>query len=846
MALYEEYLDVRLVAAPPVSISAFGGDIDNWEWPLFDKYEIMTSGDFVYRKYSDHAEICAYSGNSKEIEIPSEIDGCAVTSIGILTFCNNETLRNIFIPETVTEIQRSAFEGCSNLGDTSFPENLKVIGEKAFAGSGLEKVCIPDSVTEVGDYAFSQCRSLLEAVLPEKNVKLGEGIFYDDFILKKVTLPDKCDSVPSYTFARCSTLKQVVMPSDVTKIGSSAFSYCKELESVNLPDSILVIEDEAFNSCHALRKINLPESLKMIGENAFYECIALTEITVPGSVSVISLGAFYACDDLAKVELKEGIKSIEKNAFSFSAESVTIPKSVETLSLAAFTNVKTLNVYDENGELRSVENPNINSIVDPKSTDWKSAGKMNESISWILDDDGTLTISGEGQIPDYTNGLYSDFMEYSPFWFNDNIKKVIIEEGITGTGNYTFSGCKNLKSVSLPSTLNSISMGTFAETGLTEVTIPNGVRNIYQESFESCEDLKKVTLPYGLKMIGFSAFNLCKSLTEINIPETVDTIGDNAFADCHNLKSINIPDKVERIYFRTFMNCFELEDITFGKGITQIGKGTLNNTKWLADRKEESGMVIVNNILIDGKECTGNVIVPDGVKCIAEGAFEGSQITDIVMPDSVVSIGDEAFLGCWKLSSVKLSQNLTDIGEYAFSKCTSLTRIELPDSLRVIKRSVFEGCGNLVKVVLPKNINDIGYNAFNGCYRLESIFIPKKIMNISDGAFKGCSNLVIQSDDNVYVRKYAENAKIKYEYVESASLALRQTMAGDANCDGKVNMADVVLIMQSIANPDKYNLNGADATHITLQGITNGDMDGNGITNYDAVVIQKKLLGLDQ
>ncbi len=814
----------------------------------FDKYEIMTSGDFVYKKYSDHAEICAYGGNSEEIEIPSEIDGCAVTTIGVLSFCYNETLRNVTIPETVTEIQNSAFEGCGNLGDISFPENLKVIGERAFAYSGIEKVCIPDSVTEVGDYAFSECRSLLEAVLPEKNVKLGDGVFAYCNVLKNVNLPVDSTSINNHMFIECEELEQIIIPSGVTKIEDSAFEYCHSLKSVNIPESVSEIGKYAFSCCFDLSEVNIPNSVKEIGIGAFRYCMSLTEISIPGSVSVIHAYTFDNCENLAKIELNEGIKTIDMFAFRNSAniESVTIPKSVDTLSLVALSKVKTLNMYDENGELRSVKNNASYRTIDPKTNDWKTSGQMTETISWNIDENGTLIISGKGKMCDYSGGLYSDVLGYSPFYLNENIKNVIIEEGITGIGNYTFKECKNLRSVTLPSTLSDIPMGAFANTGLTEVTIPNGVKKLIQDCFAGCTQLKKVTLPDGLKMIGFSAFNGCRALSDINIPETVDTIDDYAFADCTSLKSINIPDKVERIYFRTFMNCTALEDITFGKGITQIQNGALNNTKWLADRKEESGMVIVNNILIDGKECTGNVIIPDGVKCIAEGAFEGSRITDIVMPDSVVSIGDNAFGRCSKLSSVKLSQNLTDIGEYAFSRCTSLTRIELPDSLSVIDQYVFAENGNLVKVVLPKNINDIGYNAFNGCYRLESIFIPKKIMNISDGAFEGCSNLVIQSDDNVYVRKYAENAKIKYEYVESAPLALRQTTAGDANCDGKVNMADVVIIMQSIANPDKYNLNGADATHITLQGITNGDMDGNGITNYDAVVIQKKLLGLDQ
>ncbi len=823
----------------------------------FDKYEIKTIGDFVYREYSDHIEIYSYSGNSETIEIPSEIDGCPVTVIGAWTFKDNKAVHNFVLPDTITEIQQSAFEGCSNIGEIKFPENLKIIGELAFNDTGLEKVRIPDSVTEIGSSAFSNSRSLLEAVLPEKNVELGSGIFGNCQILKKVTLPVDCALIPPEMFKRCSTLKQVEIPSSVTRIGYGAFEYCSELESVNLPDGIQKIDDYAFYWCYALKEINLSESLNEIGRSAFYACTSLTEITVPGSVKVIKDNTFCCCESLEKIELKEGIKSIEMNAFSVGKEtkleSVTIPKSVDALALNGFSNIKTLNVYDENGELHSVENTNKFLIVDPKSNNWDTAGKISESISWTLDGNGTLTISGEGAIPDFTTGMFAGAMTYSPFFQNENIKKVIIEEGITDIGNYTFAGCENLESVSLPSTLKNISMGSFQQTGLTEVTIPDGVEIIYPDSFAACDKLKKVTLPDSLTMIGFSAFNGCEELSTINIPENVDSIGDYAFADCWSLKSINIPDKVEHIYFRTFMECDALEDITFGKGITKVEDNAFKDTKWLADRKTENSLVIVNDIVIDGRECTGNIVIPDGVKYIADNAFEESKITGIVMPDSVLSIGMDAFLKCSNLSSVKLSQKLSYIEEEAFCKCISLKSIELPDSLTELNIQVFSECGNLEKVILPQNITKIDFETFYKCGKLESIFIPKGIIEISEDAFEECNKLTIQSDDNVYIRKYAEKQGIKFEYTESAPVELQssgnpsvlsQITAGDANCDGSVNMADVVLIMQSIANPDKFNINGSDATHITAQGTANADMDGNGITNNDALAIQKKLLDI--
>ena len=182
-----------------------------------------------------------------------------------------------------------------------------------------------------------------------------------------------------------------------------------------------------------------------------------------------------------------------------------------------------------------------------------------DGTKWYLSVDGTLTISGTS-MPNYN---------FAP-WFDDRyeIKKVVIEDGVTSIGNYAFFYCQNLASVEIPNSVTSIGKSAFYYCiSLTSVEIPNSVTSIGERAFDCCKSLTSVEIPNSVTSIGDNAFNGCESLTSVEIPNSVTSIGNYAFATCSNLTSVEIPNSVTSIGNYAFYYCKGLTSITF-KGNT--------------------------------------------------------------------------------------------------------------------------------------------------------------------------------------------------------------------------------------------------------------------------------------
>ena len=217
----------------------------------------------------------------------------------------------------------------------------------------------------------------------------------------------------------------------------------------------------------------------------------------------------------------------------------------------------------------------------------EESGTCGENLTWTLDDEGTLTISGTGEIRDYS---------WRP------VKKVVIKPGVTSIGDY--------------------------------------------------------------------AFQDCMSLTSVTIPDSVTSIGDYAFKGCTSLTSATIPDSVTSIQGCAFLNCTSLRNITIPDSVTLIGGSAFNRTPWLEAKQKESPFVVVNHILIDGSTCSGDVIIPDNVPSIGDDAFYGcTDLTSVTIPNSVTNIIVWAFANCPNLKSVTILNPNCTIGNTAATFC---------------------------------------------------------------------------------------------------------------------------------------------------------------------------------
>lgn len=354
----------------------------------------------------------------------------------------------------------------------------------------------------------------------------------------------------------------------------------------------------------------------------------------------------------------------------------------------------------------------------------------------------TLTISGKGKMENYCNEIGGIERYLMVPWedYLDEIKSVVVEEGVTTIGNQSFYYCENLRNVKLADSIKTIGKYAFSHCSeLTKITLGKNVTRIEDSAFFASLKLEEVKLSDKLQYIGTEAFCYCKSLKSISMPDTVTEMGWGAFDTCENLTSVKLSKNISEIQGQTFRYC------PFKK-----------------------------------------IILPEKLKEIEAEAFFECDLTSITLPDTVKVIRSSAFEDCRSLKTVKLSNKLTKIGERAFYDCFELKSIVIPDSVTSIESQAFSGC-SLTKLTMSKNIKEVGQsalsgsniyddknwkdgvlyfdkilivakssvkkcnvkkgtrvissNAFETCKKLTSVSIPGSVVNIGTEAFSGCVKL---------------------------------------------------------------------------------------------------------
>ena len=267
-----------------------------------------------------------------------------------------------------------------------------------------------------------------------------------------------------------------------------------------------------------------------------------------------------------------------------------------------------------------------------------ASGTCGENLTWTLDSDGLLTVSGTGTM---------DYGDSSKIWTDkrDEVKTAVLKPGVTSIGFAAFNACANLTNVTIPESVTSIGAMAFGNcTALKSVMLPAGITKIDDYTFSGCTELEDITLPVGVTSIGKNAFNGCKNLTSIMLPENVTSIGELAFARC-GLTYITIPEGVTRIEPSAFWNS-SLTNITLPKSVTSIGTSAFENCNDLV-----------------------SITLPENVTCIERAAFLDCEgLTNITLSAGVTKIEVNAFLGCKQLADVyydgtKEQWNGIDIGK---------------------------------------------------------------------------------------------------------------------------------------------------------------------------------------
>lgn len=321
---------------------------------------------------------------------------------------------------------------------------------------------------------------------------------------------------------------------------------------------------------------------------------------------------------------------------------------------------------------------------------------------------------------------------------NPALKKIILPEGITDTGQISFYNCTALTDVTLPDGLTIINRNAFRScNALKSIKLPETVTDIENLAFRSCTALENINIPEKVTKIGEQAFYNCQKLKSIKLPDNLESIEKQAFYGCIALESIDIPDKTKDIGEQAFLVCSGLTSLTIGDGMINIGKEAFLYTS-LQSVTIQSAQAIGESAFF-GCSSLSDVTIGH-VKNIRESAFSGCTNLSSLNIEGTESIGDQAFKNCTSLASITLPQTITGIGTFAFAG-SGLTSITIPRSVKQISDGAFNGCTALKTATLEEGVETIGKNVFTNCKELTGITIPSTVTSIGNYAFNICPKL---------------------------------------------------------------------------------------------------------
>lgn len=746
-------------------------------------------------------------------------------------------------------------------------------------------------VTAITNYGMSNLRDVVSIIIPETVSWIGEYGFAGNVKMQKVQLPQDILFINSNTFENCEALKEINIPKNVIGIESLAFHNCKSLETIVIPEGVEYLGEQAFAGCKELKSITIPSTVKNIGDKCFdsiskeaviyvsnletkqllrnsgltdcdiyvegygiesYDLFRKnksniigatknaytgeeTKIIVPsvfedGNATIIPATLFAKNKDLETVVISEGITEIKAQAFlrCESLKTVVLPSTLTKIGKNVFKDVpEDCVVYVPNNDVlelvRNVFNGIVKGVLLSDTSDYGFEVISKETAeAKITAYTGTDT---EIKIPDkceLEGKTYSVAYIEADVFKASKVTKVEIPDSVLGIGNGLFADCAELESVKLPKRLTKIS----------------------DSAFENCVAIKNVECGEEIAVIGNNAFKN-SGIAEFDLPVNMFEIGNGAFENCGQLEKLVIPDSITAIGSSAFNGCnnltIEANSTEIGKLITASGfKGTVtgvpvtrledyvftyyqSNTKAkITEYKGTDKEIAIPAYTANGiPVCTiglnafayntnlTKIIMPDTVTDIEGSAFECCvNVKYFKLSNSLVKLGNRVFQGMGKLRELKIPESLTSVPAYAFRHNYSVTELTIPDSLISIEAGAFYFNTGLRKVIIPDTLESIAANAFDTfdkdtvyyCSdKMAEMLNTSKITGIvstekpdaeDESTLLYYSYNSEEAIDKIYTKK-GDETSITYDAAEKAA----KIAAKDLNGDGEIKNAGTFYVL---------------------------------------------------
>ena len=663
----------------------------------------------------------------------------SLTSFGEGTFKDCTALKSLNVPAAISTLPKD-FLAMSNLNVSALEtitlnNSLVSIEENAFKNcSSLNSITLPNSVKVIGNSAFINTTSLAHFTISENSaLEVISTSAFENSALESIYLPASLIDLQTMCFKNCTSLSEVSFSnnafnnSDEKVLNELVFENCTSLKEITLPDSITTIKENAFKDATSLLTINTKAS--EVDSNAFNNT-AFSKSFTDGIVNFNGILLQYT-GNASNVVIPNDINIIGKNAFKGNNKVITIhiPTNVETIKESAFENCSSLKeiiVDGKTSSLKDIENNAFSNCVALENISFSNAiNKIGEYAFYNCYKLKNVTLESE----------YLSVIEKYSFANCNSLDNIRLSSSIVKIGEYAFFHC-NLKEVIIPSSVLEIGDYAFSSNGLADNVL------LEPSSWTITPSIKKLTFANNslINKIGKYAF-LNNIIDEINLPDNEIYLDEYCFSGSSKIKSFTIKNS----YYVT-------------QGIiansNSINKVDISSSKNLLS-------AFGGNIL-DVPETLNTIEVIDGDSILPYAFSSFGMVKEIILPESITSIGEYAFYGCYSIKSINIS-NVTKIYANAFTGCSNLETINFSNSLEYIGSKAFMATkyintldneefvminnvlikynGSSENVVLPNNVSSIAGGAFAGNHTIKKITLSENTKLLCNGAFDSCINL---------------------------------------------------------------------------------------------------------